>query len=80
MIFLKNTRKYDISFKRSETMVFPKTTPPANDLSCISWKDGIFFSKTYIFPGQKVKGGLSQEIHGNMVHCPPSKKYWKPTI
>ena len=50
MIFLKNTRKYDISFKRSETMVFPKTTPPANDLSCIIWKDGIFFPENIYFP------------------------------
>ena len=63
----KNTRKYDIFFKLSEKMVFPKRAAPAHDLSCIIWKDGIFFPKTwYFFPGQKVRGGLSQEIHGNM--------------
>ena len=65
--FLKNTRKYDIFFRPSENMVFPKGAAPAHDLSCIIWKDGIFFPKTwYFFPGQKVRGGLSQEIHGNM--------------
>ena len=63
----KNTWKYDIFFKLSEKMVFPKRAAPAHDLSCIIWKDGIFFPKTwYFFPGQKVRGGLSQEIHGNM--------------
>ena len=63
----ENTRKYDISFKPSEKMVFPKRAVPAHDLSCIISKDGIFFPKTlYFFPGQKVRGGPSQEIHGNM--------------
>ena len=37
-------------------------------LSCIIWKDGIFFPKTwYFFIGQKVRDDLSQEIHGNMI-------------
>ena len=68
MIFLKkNTRKYDIFFKLSEKIVFSKRAAPAYDISCIIWKDDIFFPKTlYFFLGQKVRGGLSQEIHGNM--------------
>ena len=57
-------------------MVFPKGAAPAHDLSCIIWKDGIFFPKTWSFcPGQKAKDGLSQqEIHGNMMHRPAKKK------
>ena len=47
-------------------MVFPKRAAPAHDLSCIIWKDGIFFPEKFFFPGQKVRGRLSQEIHGNM--------------
>ena len=62
----KNTRKYDIFFKLSEKMVFPKKAAPADDLSCIIRKDDIFYPKTwYFFHVQKVRGGLSQEIHGN---------------
>ena len=45
----ENTRKYDISFKPSEKMVFPKRAAPAHDLSCIIWKDGIFFPENIIF-------------------------------
>ena len=77
----KNTRKYDIFFKLSEKMVFPKRAVPAHDLSCIIWRDGIFSPKTwYFFLGQKVNHGLSQEIHGNMKHCPPAKKNRKPNM
>ena len=73
--FLKNTRKYYIFFRPSESMVFPKGATPAHDLSCIIWKDGIFFPKTWPFyPGQKGKDGLSQEIHVNMMHRPAKKK------
>ena len=51
----KNTRKYDIFFKLSEKIVFPKRVASADDLSCIIRKDRIFFPKTwYIFPGQRV--------------------------
>ena len=65
--FLKNTSKYYIFFRRSEKMVFPKRTAPVHDFSCIIWKNGIFFPKTWtFFIGQKVKDSLSQEIHGNM--------------
>ena len=59
----KNTRKYDIFFKLSEKMVFSKRATLGHDLSCIIWKDGIFFPKTYFFLGQEVRDELSQEIH-----------------
>ena len=45
----KNTRKYDIFFKLSEKMVFSKRATLGHDLSCIIWKDGIFFQKRDIF-------------------------------
>ena len=45
----KNTRKYDIFFKLSEKMVFPKRAGPAHDPSCIIWKDGIFFPENMMF-------------------------------
>ena len=83
----KNTRKYHIFFKSSEKMVFSKRVAPGYYLSCIIWKDGIFFPKTwYFFFGQEVRGDLSQEIHGiwyflcictsvtNVVSRPSAKK------
>ena len=45
----KNTRKYDIFIKLSEKMVFSKSATLGHDLSCIIWKDGIFFQKRDIF-------------------------------
>ena len=45
----KNTRKYDVFFKLSEKMVFSKRVAPGHDLSCITWKDGIFSRKHDIF-------------------------------
>ena len=51
-----NIRKYDIFFKRSEKMVFSKRAAQGHDLSCIIWKDSIFFPKTwYFFRGRKVR-------------------------
>ena len=56
----KNSRKYDIFFKRSEKMVFSKRVVLGHDLSCIFWKDGIFFPKTsYSFLGRKVRDGFT---------------------
>ena len=54
-LLLKDTRKYDIFYKPSENMAFPKGAAPAHDLSCIIWKDGIFFPENMIFftPGRK---------------------------
>ena len=69
-LFQKNTRKYDIFFRSFEKKVFSKRAAPGYDLSCIIWKDGIFFSKTrYFFLGKEVSDDLSQEIHGNMIWC-----------
>ena len=56
----KNSRKYDIFFKRSEKMVFSKRAVLVHDLSCIFWEDGIFFPKTlYSFLGRKVRDGFT---------------------
>ena len=42
----KNTWKYDIFYKCPENMVFPTTKIAVEyDISCIIWKDGIFFWK-----------------------------------
>ena len=48
-LFQKNTRKYDIFFRSSEKKVFLKGAAPGHDLSCIIWKNGIFFPKTQYF-------------------------------
>ena len=50
-------------------MVFPKGAVPAHDLSCIIWKDGIFFPKTWPFSGNTWKHDAS-----------PSEKDRKPDI
>ena len=42
----KPPQNYDIFFKRSKKMVFSKRVAQGNDLSCITWKDGIFLPKT----------------------------------
>ena len=60
----KDTLKYDTFFKISEKIFFPKGSALAYDLSCINWKDGIFFQKHDNFSLRR--SGLSQEIHGNM--------------
>ena len=67
MIFSKKYTEIWYFFKRSEKMVFSKSAL-GHDLSCITWKDGIFFPKTwYFFLRRKVRDDLSQEIHGNMI-------------
>ena len=83
MIFLKkkNTRKYDIFFMPSEKMVFSKGAAPWNGLSCIIWKDGIFFSKTrYFFLGQEASDDPPQEIHGNMIFSASTYECYKPGV
>ena len=57
----KNTWKCDTFFKCSEKMVFPKKIVLEHDISCVIWKDGIFFF------GRNMKDDLSQVIHGNMI-------------
>ena len=54
----KNTWKYDIFFKLSEKMVFPKRATPAHDLSCITWKDGIFSRKHIFSLGKKCEAAF----------------------
>ena len=50
MIFLKkNTWKYDIFFKCSEKMVFPKKISLEHHFSSIIWKDGTFLPENIIF-------------------------------
>ena len=39
-----------------------------------------FLENMIFFPGQKVKDGLSQEIQGNMMHCPQAKKNRKSNM
>ena len=53
----KNTWKCDIFFRCSEKMVFSKRIVLGHDLSCIIWKDGIFFSANMIFfPWEQSEG------------------------
>ena len=46
-LYQKNIRKYDTFFKHFKKMVFSKRAALGYDLSCIIWKDGIFFSRKY---------------------------------
>ena len=84
-LFQKNTLKYDIFFKLSEKMVFPKRAAPAHDFSCITWKDGFFFLRKHdIFsPGRKWEATFLKKYIEiwhflctrtgvtNVVPCPP---------
>ena len=64
----KNTWKYDIFFKCSEKMVFPKTLHWNMIFLALSRKMLFFSPKTwYFFFGRKMKDDLSQERHGNMI-------------
>ena len=37
------------------------------DLSCIIWKDWVFFPENIFFFGRKMKDDLFQEIHESMI-------------
>ena len=64
----KNTWKYDIFFKCSEKMVFPKTLHWNMIFLALSRKMLFFSPKTwYFFFGRKMKDDLSQERHGNII-------------
>ena len=69
MIFLKkkNTWKYDVFFKCSEKIVFPKKFH-WNMIFLISWgKMTFLFPKNMIFfSRRKMKDDISQKIHRNM--------------
>ena len=58
----KSTRKYDIFFNCSKKVIFSKRTAPGQDLSCTTWKGGIFS-----LVGKRGRDDPSQEIHGNMI-------------
>ena len=45
----KNTWKYNIFLKCPKKMVFPKKIALKYDLSCIIWKDSIFFPENIFF-------------------------------
>ena len=80
-LFQKNTRKYDIFFRPSEKKVFSKRAALGHGLSCIIWKDGIFFPKTrYFFLGQEASDHPSQEIHGNMIFSVYTRGRYKPGV
>ena len=77
---LRRKMKDDLSQKNTEIwyvlqtfwivseMFFSKRVTLGHDRSCIIWKDGIFFPKTWhFFLGRKVRDDLSQEAHGNMI-------------
>ena len=49
MIFLKKYTEIWYFLQAPEKVVFPNRTSPAHDLSCVIWKDGIFFPKNMIF-------------------------------
>ena len=85
----KNTRKYGIFFKCSEKMVFSKRTEPGHDLSCTSWKGGIFFQKTcFFFPctenerGMTFPGKYTETWYFlfDMFHTPLRRKKSKTTL
>ena len=66
----KNTRKYDIFFKRSEKMVFWKRAAPGHDFPCIIWKDGIFSRKHDIFSmGGKWERPFSRNTWNYGIFC-----------
>ena len=80
-LFQKNTRKYDIFLRPSEKKVFSKRAALGHGLSCIIWKDGIFFPKTrYFFLGQEASDHPSQEIHGNMIFSVYTRGRYKPGV
>ena len=72
MIFSSNARK---------RWSFPKNIALEYGLSCIIWKDSIFFQKIWqFFFGWKMKDDLSQEIHGSMIFSAYVYKYYKYDI
>ena len=51
------------------------------DLSCLIWKESIFFPENMIFPfGRKMKDDLSQEIEGNMIFSVYTHRYYKHDV
>ena len=78
----KNTWKYDVFFKGSEKMVFPKKAH-WNMISFVISKNMVFlfFPKIlYFFLKQKMKDDLSQKLHGNMIFSVYMYKCYKYDI
>ena len=65
----KNTWKYDIFFKCSEKMIFPKKSHWNMIFLVVLFGKMIFLfpENMILFFRQKMKDDLSQEIHGNMI-------------
>ena len=63
----KNIWKYDIFFKCSERMVFPKKSHWNMTFPVSSEKMAFLFLENMIFSLVEMKDDLSQKIHGNMV-------------
>ena len=82
MIFLKKIHvNSGIFFKCPEKMFFPENIALEYDLSCIIWKDDIFFKNLwYFFFGRKMNGNLSQEIYGKMIFSVYMYKCYKYDI
>ena len=77
----KNTWKYDIFFKCSEKMVFPKKSHWNMIFLVLSGKMIFLFPENMIlFFRRKMKDDLSQEIHGNMIFSVYMYKYYKYDI
>ena len=64
----KNTWKYDVFFKCSEKMVFPKNLRLKMIFFVISGKMVFLFSRKYVFFRRKMKeDDVYQKMHGNMI-------------
>ena len=73
----KNTWKYDIFFKCSEKMIFPKQSHWNMIFLVASSRKIIFFPENMIlFFRWKMKDDLSQKIHGNTIFLSNASKAW----
>ena len=73
----KNTWKYDIFFKCSEKMIFPKQSHWNMIFLVASSRKIIFFPENMIlFFRWKMKDDLSQKMHGNTVFLSNASKAW----
>ena len=74
-LFKNNTWKYDIFFKCSEKIVFPKNRIGIWFFFYHQERWHLFLLKIwYLFYGRKMKDDLSQKMHGNMMFSAYSVK------
>ena len=80
MIFFKKIQGNTVFSSGFPKRSFQKV--PGHDLSCIIWKNGIFFPQKHdiFFLGQETKDDLSQEIHGNMTFSVYMSGCYKPGV